>query len=73
MIGHFCREHDMFHEWEMRDPDCVFEDGFGNEIVEDDENTPDIPGFEGALEALDALTIVHAHRPMSKPETETES
>ena len=72
MAEHFCREHGMFHEFEMRDPDCVFEDGFGKEIVGDDKTPPDIPGFEGTMEALVALTAVHASAD-AEPGTETES
>jgi len=61
MTTHFCREHGMFHDTEMRDPDCLFEDGFGDETLPEDDDTdtpvPDIPGFEGTTDALAALTI----------------
>lgn len=29
----FCRTHGLFSDTELRDPDCVFEDGFGNVIA----------------------------------------
>lgn len=32
----YCIEHGMFHDVEMRDPDCVFEDGLGGEVSLDD-------------------------------------
>lgn len=28
----FCREHGIFHLVELRDPDCAFEDGFGEAL-----------------------------------------
>ena len=59
MSEQFCREHGMHHETELRDPDCVFEDGMGVAIDPDDavDPAPEIPGFEGTRAALAALTI----------------
>lgn len=59
MTEQFCREHAMHHETELRDPDCVFEDGFGDVIEQDDdaELPPEIPGFEGTRAALATLTV----------------
>lgn len=55
MTENFCREHGMFHEAETRSPDCVFEDGFGVELGDDDQPPDDVPGFKGTWAALDAL------------------
>lgn len=57
MSDQFCREHGMSHETELRDPDCVFEDGMGVVIGPDDDEPSDIPGFEGTRAALAALSI----------------
>lgn len=57
MSEQFCREHGMHHETELRDADCVFEDGMGVVIEPDDDEPAEIPGFEGTRAALAALSI----------------